>query len=98
MSYASNIMSGFINYYNFVRPHMSLNGLTPAQASGINLGLNGGNRWNELIKLAVDYKNGAYEIPEEHATVTHKLSTTPKHFVVQIFDKDGKELDPKDGV
>ncbi len=25
----------FMTYYNFVRPHEALNGLTPAQASGI---------------------------------------------------------------
>ena len=35
--------------YNFARPHMALAGLTPAQAAGLDLQLNG-NRWLQLIK------------------------------------------------
>lgn len=97
MGSANDIMGGFINYYNFVRPHMSLGGLTPAEAAGINLGLSGGNRWNKLIKIGVDYKNGVYEIPKEYRTGhKHGLSTTPKPFIVRIFDKHGNEIEPKE--
>ena len=38
--------------YNFIRPHMGLNGLTPAQAAELDLGLDG-IRWKTLIKRAV---------------------------------------------
>lgn len=34
---ANNLISMFIFFYNFVRPHSSLNGLTPAQVAGLNL-------------------------------------------------------------
>lgn len=42
---------GFRNYYNFIRPHMSL-GITPAEASGIDLEL-GRNRWLSLLKKSI---------------------------------------------
>ena len=38
--------------YNFVRPHMGLDGKTPAQVAGLDLGLDG-IRWKALIKQAV---------------------------------------------
>ncbi|MBV1758231.1 MAG: IS6 family transposase, partial [Dethiosulfatibacter sp.] len=34
---ANNLISMFVFFYNFVRPHSSLNGLTPAQVAGLNL-------------------------------------------------------------
>lgn len=39
---------GFRNYYNFIRDHSAL-GITPAEASGINLEL-GRNKWISLIR------------------------------------------------
>ncbi len=39
-------------YYNFVRPHQALDGKTPAQEAGFELGI-GGNRWMELIEKGV---------------------------------------------
>lgn len=34
---ANNLISTFVFFYNLVRPHSSLNGLTPAQVAGLNL-------------------------------------------------------------
>ena len=34
---ANNMISMFVFFFNFVRPHSSLNGLTPAQVAGLNL-------------------------------------------------------------
>ncbi len=31
------IIEGFMEYYNFIRPHMALNGKTPAEACGIKV-------------------------------------------------------------
>ena len=37
--------------YNFVKPHIALEGRTPAQAAGI--GINGDNKWLEVLKQAL---------------------------------------------
>lgn len=44
---AKELTNGFNIYYNFIRPHMSL-GMTPAQASGIDLQLDR-NKWLSLL-------------------------------------------------
>ncbi len=41
-------------YYNFVRPHMGLDGATPAGIAGI--GINEENRWLGLIERALNMK------------------------------------------
>lgn len=48
-SSAQTMIDGNRIYYNFIRPHMALNGLTPAEVVNINLQL-GQNRWLDLIK------------------------------------------------
>lgn len=48
---AKEFIEAFKIWYNFLRPHMSLGGLTPAERAGIRLGL-GENRWEDLIKQA----------------------------------------------
>ena len=45
------IADGLRNYYNFIRPHQSLNGKTPAEMANIDLDL-GKNKWLSLIKKA----------------------------------------------
>ncbi len=45
------------NCYNFVHPHMGLNGRTPAEAAGMNLNLEK-NKLMTLIKL---FHNNNYE-------------------------------------
>ena len=34
---ANNLISLFVFFFNFIRPHSALNGLTPAQVAGLNL-------------------------------------------------------------
>jgi transposase-like protein len=43
--------------YNFIRPHMGLDGKTPAQIAGLDLGLEG-IRWKALINRASNAKKG----------------------------------------
>jgi len=45
----SEIVDGFRIYYNFIRPHMGLEGKTPAEVAGIKLKL-GENKWKSLIE------------------------------------------------
>lgn len=48
------MLDGWFVYYNFLRPHSSLGGKTPAEAAGIELNLE--NRWESLIDLATKWK------------------------------------------
>ncbi len=56
----SKIIDGLRIYYNYIRPHMGLNGKTPAEEAGL-MELNG-NRWLKLIKQAVK-ENGMSPTP-----------------------------------
>lgn len=46
----SPIIDGYQPYHNYVRPHMGLNGKTPAEACGITI--EGDNKWITLIQNA----------------------------------------------
>lgn len=50
---AKDFIEGFKIYYNFIRPHMGLNGLTPAEKAKIDLNLNKGNRWLSMITKSI---------------------------------------------
>lgn len=39
-------------HYNFVKPHLALEGQTPAEVAGIGVGEP--NKWMELLKKAID--------------------------------------------
>ena len=52
---AQTIMDGMRIYYNFIRPHMALNGNTPAERANVGLGLEG-NKWLAIIKRANEAK------------------------------------------
>ena len=60
---AQILIEGLRAYYNFIRPHMGLNGLTPAEVAGIDLEL-GRNRWLSLIKKSLNQPN----CTNQHAT------------------------------
>ncbi len=50
MAETAEIMTNaFRNYYNFIKPHNSLGGLTPAQVAGIGVEASE-NKWSELLK------------------------------------------------
>ena len=50
-SFNSQISEGQRIHYNFVKPHQALEGMTPAQRAGI--GINGKNKWMDLLELAM---------------------------------------------
>lgn len=52
---AQEFATGLQTYYNYIRPHQGINGLTPAQMAGIPLDLTG-NRWLTMIRLATEGK------------------------------------------
>jgi len=45
------LFKGYQIFYNYIRPHQTLDGKTPAEQSGINLEL-GNDKWLNLIKQA----------------------------------------------
>ncbi len=51
----SSLISGYQIYHNFVRPHMALEGKTPAELCGIQI--QGDNKWQTLIQNAIKSKN-----------------------------------------
>jgi len=52
MGRSGNFAEGMQTYYNYIRPHQGINGLTPAQMANIPINLMG-NRWETMIGLAV---------------------------------------------
>ena len=49
---AMEFAAGMQTYYNYIRPHQGIGGLTPAEMAGIPLDLTG-NRWMTMIGMAV---------------------------------------------
>jgi hypothetical protein len=49
---AQEFVVGMQTYYNYIRPHEGIGGLTPAQMAGIPINLIG-NRWETMIGRAV---------------------------------------------
>jgi putative transposase len=46
----SPILKGIQVYHNFIKPHMGLNGKTPAEVAGIKV--EGENKWQTIIQNA----------------------------------------------
>jgi len=51
----SVMFEGYQMFHNYIRPHMGLDGLTPAEKCGIKIG--GNNKWVTLIQNAKTYNN-----------------------------------------
>ena len=59
------ILEGYTSYYNYVRPHMSLKGKTPAQVAGIEV-----KGWRQLIENATQSETMKLEAsPETRPTI-----------------------------
>ena len=50
----SPMIQGYEVYHNFIKPHMGLNGKTPADMAGIEI--QGKNKWKTIIEKATIYK------------------------------------------
>ncbi|HJX06282.1 MAG TPA: DDE-type integrase/transposase/recombinase [Candidatus Nanoarchaeia archaeon] len=50
---AETMTSAYRNYYNFIKPHSSLNGSTPALKANIGISLEG-NKWMTLLKASME--------------------------------------------
>ena len=48
------IIEGHRLFYNFIKPHESLNGNTPGEEAGITI--EGDNKWLTLMRNAIKYK------------------------------------------
>jgi len=89
---AQNVSDGFRVYYNFIRPHASLGGLTPAQVSGIPMDADG-NRWLNLLEATA--KDGSKGISKEKFKLKLR-SGTHHRYALRIFDHNGNEVNAKD--
>ena len=56
----SPILKGYEMFHNYLRPHMALNGRTPAEACGIEV--LGPNKWITLIQNASRASNSRVEV------------------------------------
>lgn len=54
MPSTEDLLKGFQVYYNYIRPHQSID-TTPAMASNIDLNL-GNNRWLAMVELIANQK------------------------------------------
>jgi len=57
---AEIMTSAFRNYYNFIKPHNSIGGSTPAQMAGIGVE-NSENKWGELLRRSLEVKRSSAE-------------------------------------
>jgi transposase-like protein len=48
---ANQDIDNWRTYYNFIKPHMTFDGLTPSEVAGISIGTER-NKWLSLIKLS----------------------------------------------
>lgn len=78
---SQKLLDGQRIYYNFVRPHQALNGLTPSEASGIRI--QNENKWLGLIKTSMDN------------TIEKKPIKKVIGYEIRIFDKNENQIKKK---
>ncbi|MBI2075788.1 IS6 family transposase [Candidatus Woesearchaeota archaeon] len=78
---SQKLLDGYRAYYNFVRPHQALDGLTPSEASGIKI--QNRNKWLGLIKTSMD------------STIEKKPIKKVIGYEIKVFDKEGKPINKK---
>jgi len=64
---AEQYLDGMTVYYNYIRPHQGIDGLTPAQMANIPINLNG-NRWMRMIELSSLSKSPAMQQEKEKSS------------------------------
>ncbi|MBI2547664.1 MAG: transposase [Candidatus Aenigmarchaeota archaeon] len=52
---AQMLSEGFNTWYNLIRPHQALNGMTPSQVARIDLNLDR-NQWLSLLRQSLENK------------------------------------------
>jgi hypothetical protein len=72
MPKTDSMLKGWFVHYNFLRPHATLNGKTPAEAAGAKLDLT--NRWESLIEQATKWKYQlAFSDKKQIAPLQHSM-------------------------
>lgn len=92
---AQALLEGYRIYYNFIRNHITLN-TTPAEVAGINLGLNGRNRWLELLNRTVNQNFDGLPVFKPKDWFDGIIRISQRLYKVKVFDENGIEIeDPK---
>ena len=53
------IIDGHRLYYNYIKPHVSLDGKTPSEEAGITI--EGDNKWLTLMRSAIKYQKSIHK-------------------------------------
>lgn len=94
-TYSANaILSGWFVYYNFLRPHETLDGVTPAEVCGIKFNFTHENGWFDLIDRSIKKNYEGIELPENYDILVRQryIQRFEWRFIVKIFDKNGREI------